>query len=76
MVDGREETNGSDLAEKNILDAYAQGDTGDRLALFLGYRDMRRAFRAVDLTKPAGAKAGPTGKRRIRCCPLGHLLSF
>ncbi len=34
---------------RRVLDAYAQGDAGDRLALFLGYRDLRLTFRAVDL---------------------------
>lgn len=60
QVDRRTTASGG---EENVMDAYLRGDAADRLALFLGYRDLRAAFRAVE-DRSANDKASETPSQR------------
>ncbi len=46
---------------KRIVDDYLDGDLSDRVGLFLGYRDQRAEFMAIELDEAREADAQEAG---------------
>lgn len=58
---------------QEILDAYRQGDMGQRTDLFLSYRDLRAEFMTIEMEEahtpvPEHPEAGEPGPHFCRCC--------